>query len=75
MVSARLLVPHRVLVDRHADMYGEDRDDLATLARAGVSVVRCPLISRRYGDVLRSYGAYRRAGVDLCLGTDSSRPT
>ncbi|MGW4700045.1 hypothetical protein [Streptomyces sp. NPDC004285] len=65
MVSTSLLVPHRVLVDRHGDMCGEDRDDVATLARVCVPVVRCRLTSLRYGDVLHSYGACCRAGGDL----------
>ncbi|MFI2738258.1 chlorohydrolase family protein [Streptomyces sp. NPDC018711] len=74
LLGTRLLVPHTVLVDRHPDVHGEDRGDLAALARAGVSVVHCPQTSLRYGDVLHSFGAYRRAGVNLCLGTDSFPP-
>ncbi|MBZ4015411.1 chlorohydrolase family protein [Streptomyces purpurogeneiscleroticus] len=74
LFGTRLLVPHGVVVDRHPDVYGEDRGDLATLARAGVSVVHCPLTSLRYGSVLHSFDAYRQAGINLCLGTDSFPP-
>ncbi|MFM9371377.1 chlorohydrolase family protein [Streptomyces sp. Da 82-17] len=70
----RLLVPHTVVVDRHPDVHGEDRGDLARLARAGVSVVHCPLTSLRYGSALHSFDAYREAGLNLCLGTDSFPP-
>ncbi|MFF8774305.1 chlorohydrolase family protein [Kitasatospora sp. NPDC015120] len=74
LFDTRLLIPHTMVIDRHPDVYGEDRGDLHRLARAGVSVVHCPLTSLRYGSVLHSFGAYRAAGVNLCLGTDSFPP-
>ncbi|WP_329126701.1 chlorohydrolase family protein [Streptomyces sp. NBC_01465] len=74
LLETRLLVPHGLVVDRHPSVQGEDRGDLAVLAGAGVSVVHCPQTSLRYGDVLHSFGAYRRAGINLCLGTDSFPP-
>ncbi|MFE4514839.1 chlorohydrolase family protein [Kitasatospora sp. NPDC056783] len=74
LFGTRLLIPHTMLVDRHPSVHGEDRGDLDRLARAGVSVVHCPLTSLRYGSVLHSFGAYRDAGVNLCLGTDSFPP-
>ncbi|MGW2182720.1 chlorohydrolase family protein [Streptomyces sp. NPDC001732] len=74
LLETRLLVPHGIVIDRHPDVHGEDRGDLATLAAAGVSVVHCPQTSLRYGQVLHSFDAYRRAGVNLCLGTDSFPP-
>ncbi|NED82316.1 amidohydrolase family protein [Streptomyces sp. SID11233] len=74
LLDTRLLVPHGVFTDRHPSVHGEDRGDLATLAAAGVFVIHCPQTSLRYGQVLHSFGAYRRAGIDLCLGTDSFPP-
>lgn len=74
LLDTRLLVPHGVFTDRHPAVHGEDRGDLAVLAAAGVSVIHCPQTSLRYGQVLHSFGAYRRAGVNLCLGTDSFPP-
>ncbi|WP_328512090.1 chlorohydrolase family protein [Streptomyces sp. NBC_00376] len=74
LLDTRLLVPHGIVIDRHPEVHGEDRGDLATLAAADVSVVHCPQTSLRYGQVLHSFGTYRRAGVNLCLGTDSFPP-
>jgi cytosine/adenosine deaminase-related metal-dependent hydrolase len=74
LLETHLLVPHGVVIDRHPGVHGEDRGDLATLAKAGVSIIHCPQTSLRYGSVLRSFGAYRRAGINLCLGTDSFPP-
>lgn len=74
LLDTRLLVPHGIVTDRHPDVHGEDRGDLAALAAAGVSVIHCPQTSLRYGQVLHSFDAYRRAGINLCLGTDSFPP-
>ncbi|WP_419995417.1 chlorohydrolase family protein [Streptomyces boninensis] len=74
LFGTRLLVPHGIVIDRHPDVYGSDRGDLAALAEAGVSIVHCPQTSLRYGSVLHSFGAYSDAGVNLCLGTDSFPP-
>ncbi|MFF1926424.1 chlorohydrolase family protein [Streptomyces sp. NPDC058221] len=74
LLDTRLLVPHGIVTDRHPDAHGEDRGDLAVLAAADVSVVHCPQTSLRYGQVLHSFDAYRRAGINLCLGTDSFPP-
>ncbi len=74
LFETRLLIPHGIVIDVHPEVYGEDRGDLATLAAAGVSIVHCPQTSLRYGDALHSFGRYRRAGINLCLGTDSFPP-
>ncbi|MFF2010625.1 chlorohydrolase family protein [Streptomyces sp. NPDC058195] len=74
LLDTRLLVPHGIVIDRHPDVHGEDRGDLARLAAAGVFVIHCPQTSLRYGQMLHSFGTYRRAGINLCLGTDSFPP-
>ncbi|MDI3404191.1 chlorohydrolase family protein [Streptomyces cavernicola] len=74
LLDTRLLIPHGLVLDRHPDVHGEDRGDLETLVKAGVSVIHCPQTSLRYGAVLRSFGSYLEAGLNLCLGTDSFPP-
>ncbi|MFB9931283.1 chlorohydrolase family protein [Amycolatopsis halotolerans] len=74
LLGDRLLIPHGQVLDRHPDVYGEDRGDVAALAAAGASVIHCPLTSFRYGHALRSFRDYREAGLNLCLGTDSFPP-
>ncbi|MFD8571138.1 chlorohydrolase family protein [Streptomyces sp. NPDC059639] len=74
LLGPNLLIPHTVLLDRHPAVHGADRGDLALLARSGISVVHCPQTSLRYGEMLHSFRAYREAGVNLCLGTDSFPP-
>ncbi|MFJ6436105.1 chlorohydrolase family protein [Streptomyces sp. NPDC091416] len=74
LLNPNLLIPHTVTIDRHPSVHGEDRGDLALLAGSGVSVIHCPQTSLRYGEMLHSFRAYREAGVNLCLGTDSFPP-
>lgn len=74
LLREHLLIPHGIFVDRNPLVGGADRGDLQTLADANVSIIHCPLTSFRYGTALDSFAAFRDAGVNLCLGTDSFPP-
>ena len=45
--------------------------DLEVLARTGASVAHCPLVFARRGNALESFAKYRRAGINVGLGTDT----
>jgi len=45
--------------------------DLEILARTGASVAHCPLVFARRGNALESFAKYRRAGINVGLGTDT----
>lgn len=74
MLNERLLIPHATYTDRNPAVFGEDRGDLARLAASGASIIHCPLTSMRYGSTLDSFNAYKAAGVNISLGTDSFPP-
>ena len=74
LLGADLLIPHGLVIDRNPLVHGADHGDLGTLAGAGVSIIHCPQTSFRYGSALHSFGTYRDAGINLCLGTDSFPP-
>lgn len=74
LLNDRLLVPHGMWIDRHPALDGHDTGDLDLLARAGVSIVHCPLTSFRYGSVLGTLSDYVAAGVTMAMGTDSFPP-
>ncbi|WP_347109840.1 chlorohydrolase family protein [Paenarthrobacter sp. S56] len=74
LLNHRLLIPHATCIDRNPAVYGEDRGDLGRLARSGASIIHCPLTSMRYGSTLDSFNAYKAAGVNISLGTDSFPP-
>jgi len=67
LARAGLLGPNLLAV--HANYLG--RGDAALLARHGVSVVHCPRSHRYFGHRAFPLRALQRAGVNLCLGTDS----
>ena len=45
--------------------------DLDILVRTGASVAHCPLVFARRGNALESFAKYRRAGINVGLGTDT----
>lgn len=65
LLSPRLIAPHGT----HAT-----DDDLSLYADHGVSVVHCPMVSGRFGGVLRSFGSLRKKGVTIAMGTDTAPP-
>ena len=73
-LGPRLLLPHATHVQgRHPSLPGQD-DELHLLSENGVTVVHCPIIEARYGAVLNSFEAYRRAGINIGMGTDTFPP-
>lgn len=74
LLNERLLIPHATYTDRNPAVFGEDRGDLKRLADSGASIIHCPLTSMRYGSTLDSFQAYKEAGVNISLGTDSFPP-
>ena len=66
-----LILGHCIFLDHHSWTRQRSRDDLARLARSGTSAAHCPVTFARSGMTLESLGAYRRAGVNVGLGTDS----
>ena len=69
----KVLLPHGTYV---SGAPGIDRpgDDLAIIADSGATIVHCPLVSARHGNVIRSFARYRKLGINIGLGTDTSPP-
>ncbi|MET4541393.1 8-oxoguanine deaminase [Arthrobacter bambusae] len=74
LLNERLLIPHATYTDRNPAVHGEDRGDLTRLADSGASIIHCPLTSMRYGSTLDAFNAYKEAGINISLGTDSFPP-
>jgi cytosine/adenosine deaminase-related metal-dependent hydrolase len=66
-----LILGHCIFLDHHSWTRQRSRDDLTRLAKSGTSVAHCPVTFARSGMTLESLGAYRRAGVNVGIGTDS----
>ncbi|WP_245299300.1 amidohydrolase family protein [Sinorhizobium sp. GL28] len=59
------------LVDSHSWTRQRTEVDLRLLADRQTTVAHCPVTFSRSGMALESVGRYRRAGVNVALGTDS----
>lgn len=66
-----VIIGHCIFADHHSWTRQRTRDDLATLKERGASVAHCPVTFARSGMALETLGAYRRAGVNVGIGTDS----
>ena len=62
---------HALFVDEHSWLHWWSRKDVGILADTRTSVAHCPTPFSRYGQTLESFGKYRRAGVNLGIGTDT----
>lgn len=65
------IIGHGIFLDHHPWLHWTSRDDLGILARTGTTVAHCPTVFMRRGIALRSFGDYRRAGINLGIGTDT----
>ena len=71
LTGPRTVLAHAIFVDEHSWLHWGTRKDVAILADSGTSVAHCPTPFARYGQTLESFGKYRRAGINLGIGTDT----
>lgn len=72
-LTERTLLPHGTFVSgsRHISRPGRDLD---IIRDAGSTIVHCPLVSGRHGNVIDHFGRYREMGIRIGLGTDTAPP-
>ena len=66
------ILGHAIFIDSHSWVNWWTRKDLALIAERGCTVAHCPTPFARYGAMLESFGAYRQAGVNMGMGTDTT---
>lgn len=73
-LGPRVMLPHGVYLTGtpYTDLPGSADQDL--LAASGATVVTCPLVAARYGDVLASFRSLADHGIRLAFGTDTMPP-
>ena len=71
VLGDRSIIGHGIFLDDHASTPWHTKTDLARLAATGTTVAHCPTVFARRGIALRDAGRYRRAGVNLGVGTDT----
>ena len=70
VLGPNTLLGHAINIDKHPWVNHHEHRDLERLARSGTTVVHCPRAFAQWGDMMRSLGGYRAAGVNMALGTD-----
>lgn len=69
----KTLLPHGTFVSgsRHIQRPGRD---LEIIRDNGATIVHCPLVSGRHGNVIDHFARYREMGLRIGMGTDTSPP-
>jgi len=70
ILGPRSILGHAIFTDEHSWTSWHTRDDVRLLGETGTHVAHCPSPFARYGQMLEDFGRYRRAGVNMGLGTD-----
>jgi 5-methylthioadenosine/S-adenosylhomocysteine deaminase len=71
VLSPRSIIGHAIFVDDHPNTHWNTAKDLSILAETQTSVAHCPTVFMRRGMALRDFGRYRRAGINMGIGTDT----
>ncbi|WP_285767358.1 chlorohydrolase family protein [Peribacillus sp. SI8-4] len=67
-------IPHAHYISGYSRAKYDQGDDLALLKETKATVIHCPLIIARHGEALESFATYKRAGINIALGTDTFPP-
>ncbi|PEF40239.1 ethylammeline chlorohydrolase [Bacillus sp. AFS094228] len=73
-LGPRTGIPHAHFISGYSKAKYGQGDDLALLAETNTTVIHCPLIIGRHGEALESFAKYKRAGINIALGTDTFPP-
>ncbi|KQV38368.1 MULTISPECIES: amidohydrolase family protein [unclassified Rhizobium] len=71
ILDENLILGHCIFIDSHSWTRQRSEADMALLAKRGTTVAHCPVTFSRSGMILESIGRYRRADVNVGLGTDT----
>jgi len=71
LLSTRSIIGHGIFLDDHPSTRWHTDTDLKRLAETGTTVAHCPTVFARRGITLKDFGRYRRAGVNMGVGTDT----
>jgi 5-methylthioadenosine/S-adenosylhomocysteine deaminase len=67
-------IPHAHFIAGYSEAESGEGDDRALLTETNTTVIHCPLIIGRHSSALESFAKYKRAGINLALGTDTFPP-
>jgi 5-methylthioadenosine/S-adenosylhomocysteine deaminase len=73
-LGAKTGIPHAHFIAGYSEAESGEGDDIALLTETNTTVIHCPLIIGRHSSALESFAKYKRAGINLALGTDTFPP-
>ena len=71
LLSDRSIIGHGIFLDDHPSTRWHTDSDMGRLAETGTTVAHCPTVFARRGITLKDFGRYKRAGVNMGVGTDT----
>jgi cytosine/adenosine deaminase-related metal-dependent hydrolase len=71
LLGPRTLLGHCIITTAHSFSGYPGGRDLEIIAGSGSTVAHCPLVFARRGNALQSFDRYRKAGINVSLGTDT----
>lgn len=71
LLAEDVIVAHCLFITGHSRVSFTGNDDLKILAESGATVAHSPQVYMRSGNLLESLSAYKKAGINLGLGTDA----
>jgi len=71
LLAPNFIIGHAIFIDEHNWINWPEKRDLGRIAESGSHVAHCPHNFVRGGVILQDFGRYRRAGVNIGLGTDA----
>ncbi len=71
LLGSDLIIGHGMFLSEDGDVDHCTPSDLEALRESGTSIAHLPWIQVRQGRFMRSFAKYRRAGINMCLGTDT----
>jgi cytosine/adenosine deaminase-related metal-dependent hydrolase len=71
LLGDRSIIGHGIFLDDHPSTKWWTDTDMKRLAETGTTVAHCPTVFARRGITLKHFGRYKRAGVNMGLGTDT----
>lgn len=73
-LNERVLLPHGVYLGGLHPTPTAVEQEIDWLVESGATLVHCPLVMARHGEMMRSFTTLRRAGVRIGMGTDTWPP-
>lgn len=71
ILDEKLILGHCIFLDSHSWTRERTQTDMELLSKRSTSVAHSPVTFSRSGMILESIGRYRRAGINVGIGTDS----